>query len=54
MNINPRKGSTNSRHRRGARDIDLCLAHLANHHSNNYNIYGSISCNYSLIEKRGC
>jgi len=47
-NGNLSEGSTNSSgasERRGAGDMDLCLAHPANHHSN-YNRYGSVDCSH--------
>jgi hypothetical protein len=47
-NGNLSEGSTNSsgvNERRGDRDIDLCLAHLAYHHSN-YNRYASVDCSH--------
>lgn len=48
-NGNLSEGSTNSSgasERRGAGDIDLCLAHPANHNSSNYNRYGSVDCSH--------
>lgn len=46
-NGNLSEGSSNSSgasERRGAGDIDLCLAHPANHHHSNSNNYGSVDC----------
>lgn len=46
-NGNLSEGSSNSSgasERRGAGDIDLCLAHPANHHNSNNNYYGSVDC----------